>query len=125
MAPSHEQWLIPFAIQLIPAGLLFLGLWIVRESPRWLMVRGKREHALRNLCWLRKLDANHIYVLEEVIAIDEAIEAQKRSGGIGFNDPFRAFLKSRSLQYRLFLGTSLFFWQNASSINAINYYVRH
>ena len=88
------------------------------------MDRGQRDNALRNLCWLRKLDANHIYMLEEIAAIDEAIETQKRSGGIGFKDPFRSFLKSRNLQYRLFLGTSLFFWQNASSINAINYYIR-
>ena len=46
---NHKQWLIPFAIQLVPAGLFFLGIWYIRESPRWLMGRNKREEAIANL----------------------------------------------------------------------------
>jgi len=34
MAESHEQWIIPFAVQLIPAGLMFIGLFFIKESPR-------------------------------------------------------------------------------------------
>lgn len=49
MAPSHKQWLIPFAIQLVPAGMLFAGTFWIRESPRWLMFRGRREEAIKNL----------------------------------------------------------------------------
>jgi hypothetical protein len=46
---SHKQWLIPFAIQLVPAGMFFLGIWYIRESPRWLMGRNKRDEAIANL----------------------------------------------------------------------------
>lgn len=49
MAPSHKQWIIPFAVQLIPAGLLLIGSLWIRESPRWLLSKGRREEALRNL----------------------------------------------------------------------------
>ena len=49
MAPSHKQWLIPFAIQLVPAGLLFAGTFAIVESPRWLIFRGRREEAIKNL----------------------------------------------------------------------------
>ncbi|KAF2086677.1 general substrate transporter [Saccharata proteae CBS 121410] len=122
MAPSHKQWLIPFAIQLIPAGLLFFGALWIRESPRWLFTKGRRVEAMRNLCWIRKLDANDLYIVEEVAFIDSALEEQKAVVGPGFWGPFRAVGRSRKIQYRFFLGGMLFLWQNGSGINAINYY---
>ena len=122
MAPSREQWLIPFAIQLIPAGLMFVGLFFIKESPRWLMSRGQRTKALKNLCWIRKLDTDDVYMLEEVSAIDAALEHQSSTVGLGFWQPFKALVNDRKVSYRFFLGCSLFFWQNTSGINAINYY---
>jgi hypothetical protein len=66
MSPSYEQWIIPFALQLVLAGLMYFGLFFIRESPRWLISRGLREQALKNLCWIRCLDADDIYMMEEV-----------------------------------------------------------
>jgi MFS family permease len=121
MAPSHSQWLIPFAVQLIPGGLLFVGAFWIKESPRWLFSKGKREQALANLCWIRNLDANDIYIIEEVNYIDEDLERYKREVGAGFWKPF-ASLKQPKVLWRFFLGGMLFLWQNGSGINAINYY---
>lgn len=120
MAPSHEQWIIPFAVQLIPAGLMFLFLFLVRESPRWLMSKGRREEGIRNLCWIRNLEPTELYMLEEITAIDAAIEEQSSTVGLGFWQPFKSFGRDRKVMWRIFLGTSLFLWQNASGINAIN-----
>jgi hypothetical protein len=122
MPASHTQWIIPFAVQLIPAGLMFIGLFFIRESPRWLMSKGRRELGLANLEWIRMLDKKDMYMLEEVSAIDAAIEYQASTVGLGFWQPFRALGRDRKVQWRFFLGSSLFFWQNASGINAINYY---
>lgn len=55
-------------------------------------------------------------------AIDQNIERQMAAGGQGFWQPFKLLASSRAIQWRFFLGGSLFFWQNASGINAINYY---
>ncbi|KAF4635975.1 hypothetical protein G7Y89_g2105 [Cudoniella acicularis] len=122
MAETHEQWIIPFAIQIIPAGLMFIGLFFIKESPRWLMTRGQRPKALKNLCWIRKLSQDEIYMLEEVAAIDAALEHQHSTVGLGFWQPFQALWSDRKVTYRFFLGCALFFWQNTSGINAINYY---
>jgi len=122
MAPSHEQWIIPFAIQLVPAGLLFVGALVIRESPRWLFSRGRRDEGIKNLCWLRKLPADHIYMQEEIFAIDNALEYQRSTVGLGFWQPFKAVINDRKTTYRFLLGGSLFLWQNATGINAINYY---
>ena len=122
MAPSHKQWLIPFAVQLIPAGLLFIGSFCIKESPRWLFQRSRREEAIKNLCWIRNLDVNHLYIQEEIHGIDIALEQQRATVGMGFWQPFRAVVNNKKVLYRFFLGGALFFWQNASGINAVNYY---
>jgi sugar porter (SP) family MFS transporter len=61
-------------------------------------------------------------MLEEVSAIDAAIEYQRSTVGLGFWQPFQALGRDPKIRYRFFLGSSLFFWQNTSGINAINYY---
>ena len=61
-------------------------------------------------------------MLEEVSAIDAAIEYQSSTVGLGLWQPFKALGENPVVQYRFFLGCSLFFWQNGSGINAINYY---
>lgn len=121
MPKSHKQWIIPFAVQLIPAGCLLIGAMWLKESPRWLFMNGQREKAIENLCWIRKLEPNDPYILEEVAAIDAQLEHDRLHIGPGFWSPFKA-LKDRKVQWRFFLGGMLFLWQNGSGINAINYY---
>lgn len=75
-----------------------------------------------NLCWIRQLEPNDIYIQEEIAAIDKIYELQKSTVGLGFWQPFQALGQRPNLQWRLFLGCMLFFWQNGSGINAINYY---
>lgn len=121
MAPSHKQWLIPFAIQLIPGGCLLLGAIWLPESPRWRFAQGQRERALKDLCWIRNLPQDHTYILEEVEAIDAHVGWTRTHVGAGFWKPFLA-MKDPKVRWRLLLGSSLFLWQNGSGINAINYY---
>ncbi|KAK2592393.1 hypothetical protein QQS21_009912 [Conoideocrella luteorostrata] len=121
MAPSHSQWIIPFAVQLIPAGLLLIGAFFIPESPRWLFSKGRRDEAIKNLCWIRQLEPTDMYIVEEVSYIDEETERFRRDVGAGFWKPFLALKESRVL-WRFFLGAMLFVFQNGSGINAINYY---
>lgn len=119
---SNKQWIIPFAVQLIPGGLLFLGALWLKESPRWLYSKGRREEGLKNLMWVRQLPSDDLYLVEDVAAIDAAIEAQRGSFGSGFWAPFKALASSRRVQWRFVLGGMLFMFQNGSGINAVNYY---
>lgn len=117
MPSNRSQWLVPFGVQLIPAGILLSGIFFIRESPRWLFSRGKREQAVKNLSWIRNLPADHIYMQEEIQQIEAAIEYQAQTVGLGFWQPFKAVFTQKKVLYRFLLGGSLFMWQNATGIN--------
>ncbi|GLB38972.1 putative major facilitator superfamily, sugar transporter (TC 2.A.1.1) family protein [Lyophyllum shimeji] len=120
--PGHVQWLIAFAVQLVPGGLLFIGSFSLTESPRWLVSRDRNVQALKNLCYLRHLPEDHPYLIDEYQAIQATIAHERSLAGAGFFGPLRTVFTSRMLIKRLLIGSSLFAWQNATGINAINYY---
>ncbi|KAI9903704.1 hypothetical protein N3K66_000233 [Trichothecium roseum] len=121
LEPSHSQWLIPFAVQLIPSGLLLVFAPFIPESPRWLFMKGRRDEAMKALCWMRNLEPTDDYIKEEVRYIDDDLERFRREVGAGFWKPFMS-LKEKKIQWRFLLGALLFVFQNGSGINAINYY---
>ncbi|PWN47063.1 general substrate transporter [Violaceomyces palustris] len=120
---STEQWRIPFAVQLIPGGLFAIGCFFLIESPRWLISRGRVEEAKRNLSVIRQLDTDEPYFVDEFSLMQSSYaEDVRAAGGDDFWAPFRSTFGSRELVKRLLFGSSLFFWQNATGINAVNYY---
>lgn len=99
---------IPMAIQLIPGGALALGTLILRESPTLLWRKGKKEQAVKNLCYLRQLPADHQYMLEEFGRIEARLEEEERlSGGqtgwVALLRGSTAELKTSSMRYRLYV----------------------
>ncbi|THU88642.1 hypothetical protein K435DRAFT_866110 [Dendrothele bispora CBS 962.96] len=56
---GHTQWLVAFAVQLIPRGLSMLGAPFLIESPHWLMSRVRTQSSLSSLSSLRNLPSEH------------------------------------------------------------------
>ncbi|KAJ3895884.1 general substrate transporter [Lentinula edodes] len=119
---GHKQWVIAFAVQLIPGGLLLIGSLFLTESPRWLVSRDRNSSAMKSLCNIRHLPPTHPYIVEEMTSIEATIQHERNLAGAGFLGPLRAVFASKALILRLILGSSMFVWQNATGINAINYY---
>lgn len=99
---------IPIAIQFVPGGLLALGTFVLQESPVLLMRRGKTKQAVKNLCYLRQLPADHQYVLEEMGMIEARLAEENklssgRGGWLALLRGAGAELKLPSVRYRLYV----------------------
>ncbi|KAK8096088.1 hypothetical protein PG999_014110 [Apiospora kogelbergensis] len=92
---TSAQWIISFAVQLIPGCLLMAGLFLIPESPRWLA-----EKKGRDAC------------LDEEAMLTE---------GDGPRALFYEMLKPANLK-RLYIGCVMFVLMQMAGSNAINYY---
>lgn len=50
LADKNRAWQMMFWISIVPAVVLFVGLFFLKESPRWLYKRGRRKEAYEALC---------------------------------------------------------------------------
>lgn len=65
---SHASWRVPLALQNAPALLLGLGMLYFPETPRWLLMAGHEERALRSLSRLRRLPADDPAIRQEFLS---------------------------------------------------------
>lgn len=121
---SRKQWVIPTSLKIIFAGGLFVGSWFCRESPRWLMKKGKTDQAYSSLSKIRNLPEDHPYILSEINDIEEHMkhekEVMKDSSTLGL---FKEFLTIPSVRYRLFLGIGIQLLGQWSGANAVTIYM--
>ncbi|KAK0500131.1 general substrate transporter [Armillaria luteobubalina] len=77
ISSGANVWRIPFSIQLVPAGIMTFGLLTVKESPRWLASVNRKDDALKNLAYLRKLLPASEQVLHEMAEIQAVAEEER------------------------------------------------
>jgi hypothetical protein len=130
---SQPRYLIKIAdsvsvgVQLIPAGLLAIGIPFMRESPLWLLKQGRDEQALSVYSYYRQLPTDHPYIAQDVAFVKGQIE-HERSVTSGARPTFGAFIKGASkevclkgMRNRFALVFFMFMWQAWSGAAAINY----
>ena len=121
MAPTASQWMTPFALQLIPGGLLLIGLIFMPESPRWVAKAKGRSKAMATLSRLRDLPEDHPAIQSELDDIFQQLAHEQHIS----SDSRVAALKELcqpGLRYRMFLGIVIFIFFQMAGSNAINYY---
>lgn len=115
---STLQWRVPVAMQLVPGGLMLIGLFFLKESSRWLMKQGRREEALRSLAYIRNEPEESEDVQREIAEISAAIEEESAlTEGVTWKECL-----TKSNRYRFFLAFVIMFWQQFSGTNSIGYY---
>ncbi|KAL4963703.1 sugar porter family MFS transporter [Aspergillus stella-maris] len=125
---AAASWRVPMAVQIIPAGILFVGGFLLHESPLWLMRKGRNGDAETALEALRMLDRSHEYVQEDIEMIRTRLQDEARISekyGLGFWAYFRGALFELSrhgMWNRVLLVFCAFALQNMSGAAAINYY---
>lgn len=115
------------AVQLIPIGILTLLIPILKESPLWLLKKGREDDAYRVYSYIRNLPADHQYIAEDVAFVMAQIE-NERELIPGEGTGFLAFLKGaanesmlKGMRNRFALVFLMFMWQAWSGAAAINY----
>ncbi|KAJ5392052.1 hypothetical protein N7509_007542 [Penicillium cosmopolitanum] len=113
-----SQWRIPVAIQLIPGGLMLIGLFFLKESPRWLMKQGRQEEALKSLAYIRNETEDSEEVQREMAEIRAAIDEETlATEGVTWKECLQP-----SNRYRFMIAFVMMFWQQFSGTNSIGYY---
>ncbi|KAH9934615.1 general substrate transporter [Amylocystis lapponica] len=116
---GYRVWRIPFAFQLVPAGIMGLGLLTVAESPRWLASKGRTDEAILNLAYLRRVEPDDEEVRHEIAEIEAAIREEREARqGLGLKE---AFLGKGNF-IRFVIAVVIFLFQQWSGQNSVNYY---
>jgi len=106
---SSGNWRLMFGLAAVPAVLLFAGIMTQRESPYWLIERGRDQEARSVLARLRPAGE----IDQEVTEIREIIG----QGRAGLRELF-----SRTVKPALLVGVAMAVFQQVTGINTVIYY---
>jgi len=107
---GENNWRWMLLVMAAPAVLLFFSLFLVPESPRWLVARGRNDDAFKVLV----KTSGKEFAAAELIEIEETLKNQEESK---FSD-----LLAPKIKPLLFIGIILAVFQQITGINTIMYY---
>lgn len=117
------MYIVPLAVQAIPAILLFSLMMISNESPRYLARKDKWEEARRVLTRVRNLPEGHAYLEEEITEISEQLNYERQLIGDATTwTLLKEMFTIPTNRKRAILSIFLMIWQQMTGTNAINTY---
>ncbi|KLJ11491.1 MFS transporter, SP family, sugar:H+ symporter [Blastomyces silverae] len=128
---SDAAWRIPFALQIIPAIILGVGMIFFPDSPRWLLMEDRDEDALATLETLRRQHADDPNLVAEFLEIKASVIVENTFAADNYAD--MSGVKLHAAQYyslvstwsrfkRLSIGCCVMFFQQFMGCNAMIYY---
>lgn len=112
---------VPWALQMIPAIILFFGLIFLPESPRWLARHDRWEETQSVLTLVHgKGDPNSPFVKLELDEIRQAIEFERQNSDVSFMELFKP-----NMINRLHIGIFTQVWSQLTGMNVMMYYITY
>jgi len=111
-ADSENGWRLMFWAGFVPAAILFIGMFFVPESPRWLVSKGRTEEARAVLTRLHETDK-----VETEFNQIKKVNDEEKTRKVDWRELF-----TRRLRIPLLIGIGIFLIQQFSGINAVIYY---
>jgi len=137
-AGQHQAaWRLPLGLQLVPCLILMAGIFLMPESPRWLVDRGRDDEALATLAKLRGLPDSHELVQLEFLEVraqkifdhETSVDKFPQYQDASFKSRFLldyygyvSILRDWNIFRRVACGAVLMFFQQWNGINAVLYY---
>ncbi|KAL5343418.1 hexose transporter protein [Aspergillus crustosus] len=101
---GSAPWRIPSALQGLPSVLQLLGLYLIPESPRWLISKDRGEKALHILAkYHAEGDANDPLVQFEYNEINETLAYERSTSKASWIQGYLEFTRSAGNRKRLFI----------------------
>jgi hypothetical protein len=120
---GHTSYIVPLAMQALPAVLLIVCIFLNNESPRFLAKQDRWEEATKALCRVRHLPPSHPYIQAELGEISEQLEHERLLvGGSSTKDLLREMFTIPGNRKRALISIGLMVCQQMTGTNAINYY---
>ncbi|KAK9312231.1 general substrate transporter [Lipomyces starkeyi] len=116
---SQAAFRLPWALQTVPGILLFIGLFWLPSSPRWLATKDRWDDVLHVLAFLRTStgDINDPLVLAEYKEIEEEMRIERAE-----LSSYRA-LFSKKMRRRLFLAMAIMGWSQLCGFNSLLFFI--
>jgi len=112
---------VAWAIQMIPGILLFLGMMLLPESPRWLARKERWDDCLRILILVHgKGDPNSPWVAKEYEEIKEYCEIEKMNADVTYFELFNPRYINRT-----HIGVFTQIWSQLTGMNVMMYYITY
>ena len=105
------HWRVMLGIIAIPAAVMFTGVLFLPESPRWLFLKGFKEHAVNVF---KRMHLDDVEIAAEVQEIEDSMKV-KQNG-------FQMFLNNSNFRRAIGLGIGLQIIQQLTGINVVMYY---
>lgn len=111
---------IPIAIQFLWAIILATGLFLLPESPRYYVKKGRLDLAIEALSRVRGQPADSDWLQDELAEIQANYEYEQQVGEVTWAGCFSGGIQNRSSNVRkVFIGTALQMFQQFTGINFI------
>ena len=116
---NPNSYRIPISLQLIWAAILALGLFLLPESPRYLVKKGRPEAALQALSRVRGESSESPYLQAELAEIQANYEYEMTIASTSWLDCFKGGLRTSSNLGRVLIGTFLQMFQQWTGVNFV------
>ncbi|KAI1639049.1 general substrate transporter [Biscogniauxia mediterranea] len=112
---------LPWGLQMIPAALLFLGLLVLPESPRWLAKKDRWDEAKGVLTLVHgKGNPNAPIVSKEMAEIRENVEFERQNADVSYIELLRPRMINRT-----HIGIFTQIWSQLTGMNVMMYYISY
>ncbi|KAJ5783090.1 Major facilitator superfamily domain general substrate transporter [Penicillium paradoxum] len=118
---SESVFRIPWGLQMIPAVLLFFGMMILPESPRWLARHDRWEECENVLALVHgKGDINSPFVVAEMQEIRDICEFERENKDVSYLELF-----TPKMIHRTSIGIWTQIWSQLTGMNVMMYYITY
>lgn len=118
---GNAAFRVPWALQMIPAIILFFGMIVLPESPRWLASKDRWEECEQVLILTHgKGDPHSPWVAREFREIREWIDIERASAQVRYIDLFSAKYINRT-----HIGLFTQIWSQLTGMNVMMYYITY